>query len=223
MQQSLSSQNRKKQVPGGNTGLPSCFFPGIFFVMLCWLFQALTPDVPTSISATTALWANAHKVEHDDQHPSSRCTLQVLPLSHSLPGQPQLLLTENDAPTGRRIHLGGFFRGRTTLCGAVCWGSCRGGRGCPVPNGSRFPNEDESFDKNKKGERNSETPSPISQAASSSFFCTRLVLLRAWSCNTPQRFPQAHAFPSARPLFSAACFSIPGPLASVSTRPCCLP
>lgn len=30
MQQSLSSQNRKKQVPGGNTGLPSCFFPSIF-------------------------------------------------------------------------------------------------------------------------------------------------------------------------------------------------
>lgn len=134
--------------------------------MLCRLSQALTPDVPTSISATTALWANAHKVEHDDQHPSSRCTLQVLPLSRSLPGQPWLLLTENDAPTGRRIHLGGFFRGRTTLCGAVCWGSCRGGRGCPVPNGSRFPNEDESFDKNKKGGGNSETPSPISQAAS---------------------------------------------------------
>lgn len=64
--------------------------------------------------------------------------------------QPSLLLTENDAPTGHRIHLGGFFRGRTTFFGAVCWGSCKGGRGCPVPNGSRFPNDNESFN-NKTG------------------------------------------------------------------------
>lgn len=28
--------------------------------------------------------------------------------------------TEKEAPTGLRTHLGGFFRGNTMLCGAVC-------------------------------------------------------------------------------------------------------
>jgi len=46
-----------------------------------------------------------------------------------------------------------------TLCGAVCWGSGRGGRGCPIPNGSRFPKDDESFD-NKRGGK-PEVTSPI--------------------------------------------------------------
>lgn len=52
--------------------------------------------------------------------------------------------TEKEAPTGLRIHLGGFLRGNTILCWAVCWGICSGGRGCPVPKGSRFPKDDES-------------------------------------------------------------------------------
>lgn len=84
-----------------------------------------------------------------------RCHHCLSPSCLGSHAQTRSLLTENDAPTGRRIHLGGFFRGRTTLCGAVCWGSCRGGRGCPVPNGSRFPNEDESFE-NKRGWRKQE-------------------------------------------------------------------
>lgn len=50
-------------------------------------------------------------------------------------------LTANEAPTGRRIHLGGFFRGLTAAGVAGVWGSCRGGNVCPVPNGSMFPNE----------------------------------------------------------------------------------
>lgn len=71
------------------------------------------------------------------------------------PAHPCLPLTEKDAPMGRRIHLGGFFRGNTTLCGAVCWGSCRGGRGWPVPKGSRFPKDEESFS-NTRGKNRSD-------------------------------------------------------------------
>lgn len=50
-------------------------------------------------------------------------------------------LTANEAPTGLRIHLGGFFICVMVAEGAVDWGSWRGGKVCPVPNGSMFPNE----------------------------------------------------------------------------------
>lgn len=50
-------------------------------------------------------------------------------------------LTPNEAPTGLRIHFGGFFRGFTVAGGTVVWGSCSGGNVCPVPKGSMFPNE----------------------------------------------------------------------------------
>lgn len=50
-------------------------------------------------------------------------------------------LTANEAPTGLRIHLGGFFRGLTVAGGAGVCGSCSGGKVCPVPKGSKFPNE----------------------------------------------------------------------------------
>ncbi len=51
------------------------------------------------------------------------------------------LLTAKDAPTGLRIHLGGFLRGVMVLGDVAVWGSCKGGSVLPVPKGSIFPNE----------------------------------------------------------------------------------
>lgn len=49
--------------------------------------------------------------------------------------------TAKEAPTGLRIHLGGFFSGMPVAVGAAVGGSCSGGKVCPVPKGSMFPNE----------------------------------------------------------------------------------
>lgn len=37
-------------------------------------------------------------------------------------------LTAKEAPTGLRIHLGGFFSGMAVAVGAEVWGSCSGGK-----------------------------------------------------------------------------------------------
>lgn len=50
-------------------------------------------------------------------------------------------LTAKEAPTGRRIHLGGFFIAVLVAEGAAGCGICSGGKVCPVPKGSMFPKE----------------------------------------------------------------------------------
>lgn len=56
-------------------------------------------------------------------------------------------LTANETPTGLRIHLGGFFNGGIKVVWATCSGTCRGGRICPVPKGSRLLKEEEIYQK----------------------------------------------------------------------------
>lgn len=78
------------------------------------------------------------KLREKNQTRNTECKRWRFPLKN---GAKLLGLTAKEAPTGLRIHLGGFFRGLTVAGAAGVCGSCSGGSGCPVPNGSRFPKE----------------------------------------------------------------------------------